>query len=91
MKEWTKELVVDNREFHLTFWRDSWGLLWTNISEKVSRKPTFFNRKNYEMVQIREYWTSDNPVEVATQEIVKRLTHEKEKKEFEKLLDKFCS
>lgn len=90
MKIWTKDIVVENREFHLEFWKDYMGLMWTEISEKVVKKPTFFDRKDYRYEQIDKYWSDANPVEKALHEIKKYLNNEKQEKEIEKLLDRFC-
>jgi hypothetical protein len=94
MKEWTKILKLENREFRITFWYDSYNFLWTSIEEKVARKPTFFNKKDYKYATIRhEYWIDEveqNPIEVALREIQEHLTAEKAIKEVEKMLDDFC-
>lgn len=90
MKIWTKDIVVENREFHLEFWKDYMGLMWTEISEKIVKKPTIFDRKDYRYEQIDKYWSDANPVEKALHEIKKYLNNEKAEKEIEKLLDRFC-
>ena len=89
-KIWTKNITVENREFRLTFWKDNWDLMWTRIEEKVLVRG-WFGKVREDYALIREYWTEDDPIEVSCQEIAKYLTSEKEKKEIEKLLDKFCS
>lgn len=90
-KVWTKDITVENREFHLVFWKDYMGLMWTEISEKIAKKPTIFDRKDYRYEQIHKYWSDVNPVEKALHEVKKYLNNEKEEEEIEKLLDKFCS
>ena len=94
MKEWIKTLKLENKEFRITFWHDRYNFLWTSIEEKVARKPTFFNKKDYKYITIRhEYWIDEikqNPIEVALREIQEHLTAEKAIKEVEKMLDDFC-
>lgn len=94
MKEWTKTLKLEDREFRITFWYDRHNFLWTGIEEKVARKPTLFNKKDYKYVTIRcEYWideTKQNPIEVALREIQEHLTAEKAVEKVEKMLDDFC-
>lgn len=94
MKKWTKTLKLENREFRITFWYDSHNFLWTSIEEKVTKKPTFFNKKDYKYVTIRhEYWIDENeqnPIEVALCEIQEHLTTEKTIEKVEKMLDDFC-
>lgn len=94
MKEWIKTLKLENKEFRITFWHDRYNFLWTSIEEKVARKPTFFNRKDYKYVTIcHEYWIDEieqDPIEVALHKIQEHLTAEKTIKEVEKMLDDFC-
>ena len=94
MKEWTKTLKLENREFRIDFWYDSYGILWTSIEEKVARKPTFFNKKDYKYATIcHEYWIDEieqNPIEVALCKIQEYFTEEKAIEEVEKMLDDFC-
>lgn len=90
-KVWTKNITVEDREFRLTFWRGIGDLLWTRIEEKVLVRGWFGKvREDYALIR-DEYWTDENPVEKALHEIKKYLNNEKEEKEIEKLLDKFCS
>ena len=89
MKRWVKEMVVDNKEFRVTFWRDNLGLMWTRLEEKVLVRGWFGKiREDYNL--IREYWTDDDPIEVSCQEIAKYLTDEKNKVKYEKELDRLC-
>lgn len=92
--KWEKTVIIDNREFRITFWYDSWNLFYTRIEEKIEKRPTLFNRKNYVYNPIcSDYWideTETNPIELAMKKISDGLKTEKELTELEKLLDEFC-
>lgn len=93
-KEWEKIVVIEEREFKIRFWYDSFKLFYTSIEEKMPKKPTFFNKKDYYFEPIcYEYWideTETNPVEMALEKIKKCLTNEKQLEKIEKILDNFC-
>lgn len=93
-KEWEKIVVIEEREFKIRFWYDSWKFFYTSIEEKMSKKPTFFNKKDYYFEPIcDEYWideTETNPVEMALEKIKKCLATEKQLEKIEKILDNFC-
>lgn len=94
MKTWSKTVKFENREFLITFWYDYWNFFYTQIEEKVARKPTLFNRKDYEyQLLCNEYWIDElkqNPIEVALSKIQTCLETEKALNELEEMLDKFC-
>jgi len=91
---WEKTVVLEGREFRIKFWYDSWNLFYTSIEEKISVKPSFFNRKGYYFEKIVfDYWideTEQNPIELALTQIKKCLQTEKELNKLEEMLDKFC-
>lgn len=91
---WEKTVIIENREFRITFWYDHWTFFFTRIEEKIEVVPTFFNRKGYVYNTICcDYWideTETNPIERALEKIAEGLETEKELKKLEKLLDKFC-
>lgn len=92
--KWEKTVIIDNREFRITFWYESWNLFYTRIEEKIEKRPTLFNRKDYVYNPIcSDYWideTETNPIELAMKKISDGLKTEKELNELEKLLDEFC-
>lgn len=94
MKTWSKTVKFENREFLITFWYDYWNFFYTQIEEKVARKPTLFNRKDYEYQPLcNKYWIDElerNPIEVALSKIQSCLETEKALNELEKMLDEFC-
>lgn len=96
--KWEKTVVFEGREFRIKFWYDHFiggvPLFYTSIEEKVSVKPSFFNKKGcyFEKV-VSDYWideTEQNPIELALTQIKKYLQNEKELNKLEKMLDKFC-
>lgn len=89
-KTWVKELVIDDRQFRITFWRDSWGLMWTCIEERIWTPRRFSNKYRKDFIRIKKYWTEEDPIETADQEITNYLLQTKKEKEFEKALDNWC-
>ena len=89
-KTWTKELEIDNNTYRLTFWKDNWGFPWTRIEKKVWVRPWYSKKYRAEWEQIREYWSTDDPIETALEELAIYLTRIKEEKKFEKALDNWC-
>ncbi len=88
-KTWEKEMVIDGIEFKLTFWKDSWGSLWTSIEKKIIVRGWF--GKQYEAYElIRKYWTEKDPVELAKQEIADYIEEVKNEIKNEKVLDNWC-
>ena len=56
-RNWEKIVIVENREFRIKFWYDSWNLFYTSIEEKITIKPAWYNRKGYYYEQISGYRT----------------------------------
>lgn len=94
---WEKTVVLEGREFRIKFWYDHCigvPLFYTSIEEKISVKPSFFNRKGYYFEKVvSDYWideTKQDPIELALAQIKECLQDEKELNKLEEMLDKFC-
>jgi hypothetical protein len=91
---WEKTIVLEGREFRIKFWYDSWDLFYTSIEEKISVKPSFFNKKGYYFEKVVfDYWIDEieqNPIKLALTKIKRFLQDEKELNKLEEMLDKFC-
>ena len=90
MKIWTTEMVVDNTEFKVTFWKDSWGLMWTEVEKKVWVQGWLSKKYRPKYETILKYWTDKDPVERVKELIADYLFEQEKEKNIEKALDKLC-
>ena len=89
-KEWVKNVIVNNRNFKITFYRDSWNLLWFKVEEIYRQKKNFFDFTWKE--EICCYWTNEEEtiIEQALEKIDRLFKEEEKTKKVEKVLDKFA-
>ena len=89
-KTWTKEITVEDNTFRIIFWNDRWDFPWTRIEKKVWVRPWYSKKYRVAWETVCEYWTTDDRIDMADQEITEYLVRQKEQKEFEKRLDNWC-
>lgn len=89
-KTWIKNITLNNRNFRLEFYRDSWNLLWCEIYEIYREKKHFFD-SDYRC-EIRRFWTAkeDTIIEQALEIIDNMFKTENMSEKAEKALDKFA-
>ncbi len=89
-KAWIKNVTVNNRNFKITFYRDSWNILWFRIEEIYRQKKNIFDLTWKE--EICRRWTDEEEtiIEQALTKIDELFAEEEKTKKVEKALDKFA-
>lgn len=89
-KTWVKNITLNNRNFRLEFYRDTWNLLWCEIYEVYREKKHFFDFSYQD--KVNSFWTSheDTIIEQALEKIDNMFKSENISANAEKALDKFA-